>query len=60
MRRAQRIISPIWPLFAGAVDAIKTPAPSSRPPALALDELESTTLTNVPPVAPALVGTIKV
>lgn len=60
MRRAQRLVSPVWPWFAGGCRIDQDTRAVFEAAGLALDDLESTTLTNVPPVAPALVGTIRV
>jgi ubiquinone/menaquinone biosynthesis C-methylase UbiE len=60
MRRAQRLVSPIWPWLAGGCRCDQDTLAVFAEAGLDLGDLESTTLTNVPPVAPALVGTIRV
>jgi ubiquinone/menaquinone biosynthesis C-methylase UbiE len=60
MRRAQRLVSPIWPWFAGGCRCDQDTRAVFAAAGLVLDDLKSTTLTPVPPVAPALVGTIRV
>ncbi|MBK9434997.1 MAG: methyltransferase domain-containing protein [Candidatus Nanopelagicales bacterium] len=60
MRRVQRLVSPVWPWLAGGCRCDQNTRAVFAAAGLVLDDLQSTTLTNVPPVAPALVGTIKV
>lgn len=60
MRRAQRLVSPVWPWFAGGCRCDQDTRAVFEAAGLVLDDLQSTMLTNVPPVAPALVGTIRV
>ncbi len=60
MRRAQRLVSPVWPWLAGGCRCDQDTLAVFAEAGLALEDLQSTTLTNVPPVAPALVGTIRV
>jgi ubiquinone/menaquinone biosynthesis C-methylase UbiE len=60
MRRTQRLVSPIWPRLAGGCRCDQDTRAVFAEAGLELGDLESTTLTNVPPVAPALVGTIRV
>lgn len=60
MRRAQRLASPVWPLIAGGCRCDRDTRAVLGDAGLDLSGLQDTVLTNVPPVAPALVGTIRI
>ncbi|MEZ5184401.1 MAG: class I SAM-dependent methyltransferase [Candidatus Nanopelagicales bacterium] len=60
MRRTQRLVSPIWPWIAGGCRCDQDTRAIFEAAGLDLTLLGSPNLTSVPPVAPALVGTIKV
>lgn len=60
MRRAQRIASPVWPRLAGGCRCDRDTRAVFAEAGLDVSGLRDTVLTPVPPVAPALVGTIRV
>lgn len=60
MRRAQRLASPLWPTLAGGCRCDRDTRSVFEDAGLDVSGLTDTILTNVPPVAPALVGTITV
>lgn len=60
MRRAQRLVSPIWPHVAGGCRCDRDTRAVLAGAGLDVSGLSSPPLTNVPPVAPALVGVITV
>lgn len=60
MRRAQKLASPLWPRFAGGCRCDQDTRAVFAAAGLDLSDLASPALTPVPPVAPSLVGTIRV
>lgn len=60
MRRAQRIASPVWPWVAGGCRCDRDTRAVFAAAGLDVSALHSPPLTNLPPVAPSLVGTITV
>ena len=60
MRRAQRLLSPAWPWLAGGCRCDRDTRATLEAAGLDVSGLSSPALTPVPPVAPALVGTITV
>ena len=60
MRRAQKLASPLWPRFAGGCRCDQDTRAVFAAAGLDLSDLASLALTPVPPVAPSLVGTIRV
>jgi ubiquinone/menaquinone biosynthesis C-methylase UbiE len=60
MRRAQRFVSPLWPRLAGGCRCDQDTRAVFEAAGLDLSDLSSPTLTPVPPVAPSLVGIIRV
>lgn len=60
MRQAQRAASPVWPLVAAGCRCDRDTRAVFAAAGLDVSGLRDTVLTNVPPVAPALVGTIRV
>lgn len=60
MRGAQRLVSPFWPFLAGGCRCDRDTRAALADAGLDVSALQDTVLTNVPPVAPALVGTIRV
>lgn len=60
MRRAQKLASPLWPRFAGGCRCDQDTRVVFAAAGLDLSDLASPALTPVPPVAPSLVGTIRV
>ncbi len=59
MRRAQRFVSPLWPRVAGGCRCDQDTRAIFEAAGLDLSGLSSPALTPVPPVAPSLVGTIR-
>jgi ubiquinone/menaquinone biosynthesis C-methylase UbiE len=60
MRRAQRFVSPVWPRLAGGCRCDQDTRAVFDAAGLDLSGLASPHLTPVPPVAPSLVGAIRV
>lgn len=60
MRRAQRVLGPIWPKVAGGCHCDRDTLAVLAAAGLDVSELRSSTMAPVPPVAPGLVGTIRV
>lgn len=60
MRRAQRLASPVWPRLAGGCRCDRDLRSVFDAVGLDLSGLDSPSLTPLPPVAPSLVGTIRV
>lgn len=60
MRRAQRFASPVWPWIAGGCRCDRNTRAVFEAAGLDVAGLRDTVLTPVPPVAPALIGTIQV
>jgi ubiquinone/menaquinone biosynthesis C-methylase UbiE len=58
MRRAQRIAGPVWPWVAGGCRCDRDTRAVFAAAGLDVSGLRSPALTNLPPVAPSLVGTI--
>ena len=60
MRRAQRLLSPVWPRLAGGCRCDRDTLAVFTAAGVDTSGLRSTTMAPVPPVAPGLVGTITV
>lgn len=60
MRRAQRVLAPVWPRLAGGCRCDRDTLAHLKAAGLDTSELRSSTMAPVPPVAPGLVGTIRV
>jgi ubiquinone/menaquinone biosynthesis C-methylase UbiE len=60
MRRAQRALAPIWPRFTGGCRCDRNTLASFTQAGLDVSGLRSSTMAPIPPVAPGLVGTIRV
>jgi ubiquinone/menaquinone biosynthesis C-methylase UbiE len=60
MRRAQRAVAPVWPRFTGGCRCDRNTLASFAQAGLDVSGLRSSTMAPIPPVAPGLVGTIRV
>ncbi len=60
MRRAQRVLAPVWPKVAGGCRCDQDTLAVFTEAGLDTTGLRSSTMAPVPPVAPGLVGTIRV
>ncbi|MEI2641724.1 MAG: methyltransferase domain-containing protein [Candidatus Nanopelagicales bacterium] len=60
MRRAQRVLAPVWPRVAGGCRCDQDTLAVFTEAGLDTSGLRSSTMAPVPPVAPGLVGTIRV
>ncbi|MFN8128359.1 MAG: methyltransferase domain-containing protein [Candidatus Nanopelagicales bacterium] len=60
MRRAQRVLAPVWPRVAGGCRCDQDTLALFTKAGLDTTGLRSSTMAPVPPVAPGLVGTIRV
>ncbi len=60
MRRAQRVLAPVWPKVAGGCRCDQDTLAVFTEAGLDTSGLRSSTMAPVPPVAPGLVGTIRV
>jgi ubiquinone/menaquinone biosynthesis C-methylase UbiE len=58
MRRAQRVLAPLWPRFTGGCHADRDTRAALAAAGFPTDSLRDTQLTSVPPVAPTLLGTM--
>ncbi len=60
MRRAQRAFSPVWPYFTGGCRCDRDTRSVLAGAGLDVSQLEDRRMAPVPPVAPGLVGTVRV
>ena len=56
LRRSQRVVAPVWPRLAGGCHADRDTRAALSRAGFDVSELRDITITNLPPVAPTLVG----
>lgn len=59
LRRSQRLVAPVWPRLAGGCHADRDTRSALARAGFDTSDLRDVTITNLPPVAPTLVGTTR-